>query len=567
MRQKDTAKKESKFTIKKMFSLIAMIPMFCAVCLTCIISIVEFRNISKSDNLAHMHSVATASGQKIDLIVTEHGTKILDDRDRMHRLLDDVCIEGIDNSYAYVVSNDGVIKYHPDENEIGKSIEIEAVKSLVEKSNKCENIDSDTITYEYDGNTKYASFYCNPLSYYVLVISANESDILAAPNKVIRMLVLISGILIALFDIVVLILSRKFAQPLNQVVAAMTVISDGDLTQNANVKSFIAETQQLVQGTEKINANFGGILKSMSSASDSILETFRDISSMTGSALDATTQVAGAIESIASDATNQATAITDISKSMQMMVDASNNIDTVVSNINNYVDELNGSSDDMKCKIEEMSASSNEMTTQVADIATKIQETGNSIKQMADILKVIEEIASQTNLLSLNASIEAARAGEAGRGFAVVADSIKTLSDNTAEELGNIKDIIYATTQSFSVCTEYAEKVTTSNDINMQYLNHVIASFVSMSDGIQSMRNKLSEVSELTRRLNMMITDVFDKTHSIEHSAENTAASTEEVTASSEELTALMNNIMGDCDIMTTKMGELSKDISNFKTM
>lgn len=79
---------------------------------------------------------------------------------------------------------------------------------------------------------------------------------------------------------------------------------------------------------------------------------------------------------------------------------------------------------------------------QVLSISNKIEETNDAINKESDILKVIEEIASQTNLLSLNASIEAARAGEAGRGFAVVAGSIINLAENTSDELNNIREII-----------------------------------------------------------------------------------------------------------------------------
>ena len=89
------------------------------------------------------------------------------------------------------------------------------------------------------------------------------------------------------------------------------------------------------------------------------------------------------------------------------------------------------------------------MTSQISGIAAKINDTNDAIKHMTEILNVIEEIASQTDLLSLNASIEAARAGEAGHGFAVVAGNIKTLAENTSSELSNIKEIIDSLTKSF----------------------------------------------------------------------------------------------------------------------
>lgn len=560
-----TAKKESKFTIKRVFSLIAMIPMFCAVCLTCAISIIGFRGISKSDNLTYMHSIVEASGQKVDLLVTNKGISVLDDTKTMNSLLEDVGLDGISSSYAYLVSADGVIKYHPDNSKIGNPVENKVVKSLIDKLNKGEDIESDVVTYDYNGKLKYAACYYNPQSYYVLIISADESEIMAAPNKVIGLLVMTSVVLIFLFDTCVLLLSRKFSKPINSVVNTMSIIADGDLTQETDVKSGVTEIQQLVQGTAKINNNFGGVLKSASSASKSILETSDDISSMTDSALDATTQVASAIENIASDATAQAAAITSIADSVQEMVNDSKDIDMAVTNINEFVETLNRSSAEMKGKIEEMSSGSEKMTKQVSGIVTKIRDTDDSIQQMSNILRVIKEIASQTNLLSLNASIEAARAGESGRGFAVVADSIKDLSDDTANEVNTITEIIQSLTENFKECITYTDEVASSNEANVQYTDQVIRSFESMSERIQSVKEKLQDVYNLTANLGKLISDVSAQAKSIEQTAEDSAASTEQVTASSEELAALMNNITQQCSAMSDQMSSLSDDINQFK--
>ena len=148
------------------------------------------------------------------------------------------------------------------------------------------------------------------------------------------------------------------------------------------------------------------------------------------------------IENVAGDATNQVNSVSDIVNNIDVMVSDGEDMNHAIDDIEEYVHQLNTSSADMKEKIELMSSGSNTMSEQVLSISNKIEETNDAINKVSDILKVIEEIASQTNLLSLNASIEAARAGEAGRGFAVVAGSIKNLAENTSDELNNIREII-----------------------------------------------------------------------------------------------------------------------------
>ena len=248
-----------------------------------------------------------------------------------------------------------------------------------------------------------------------------------------------------------------------------------------------------------------------------------------------------------------------------MMAEDGKNINHAVENINECVEQLSTSSNDMKSKIETMSSGSSQMTEQISNIATKISETNIAISKMADILKVIEEIAAQTNLLSLNASIEAARAGEAGKGFAVVAGSIKGLAENTSAELGNIKEIISVLTDNFAECGECIEIIVNSNQDNLTYTDQVINSFESVFAGIKSTGDELENVTKLTDNLSILIHSITGQIDNIEKGAEGTAAATEEVTASSEELAALMHNITEKCEAMTNQSKELVESISKFK--
>ena len=219
----------------------------------------------------------------------------------------------------------------------------------------------------------------------------------------------------------------------------------------------------------------------------------------------------------------------------------------------------------MKLKIEVMSNGSSQMTEQISNIADKINETNAAIIKMADILSVIEEIATQTNLLSLNASIEAARAGEAGRGFSVVASSIKSLAENTSSELENIKEIIASLTDNFSACGEYIETVVVNNKENLSYTGEVIDTFEVIFEGIESTGNKVQDVTRITNEMNDLIRSISSQIEHIERGAESTAAATEEVTASSEELTALMHSITENCNNMNKQANHLVKNLTRFK--
>jgi len=219
----------------------------------------------------------------------------------------------------------------------------------------------------------------------------------------------------------------------------------------------------------------------------------------------------------------------------------------------------------MKDKMDAMSKGSMQMSTQIENIYNQIMKTTESINKMQDVLNVIQDIASQTNLLSLNASIEAARAGDSGRGFSVVASNIRELSENTSKELSNIRDIIGELTSSFEECNASIDTVVGTNKQNAEYTGLVINSFDTVFDDIKNTNEKVSHVTTLTEQINDMMSQIADGIETVQRGAESTAAATEEVTASSEELNALMHNITENCSIMTTEAESMVADLSKFK--
>ena len=365
--------------------------------------------------------------------------------------------------------------------------------------------------------------------------------------------------------IVLLFIVNKMIKPILKSSETVKCIADGDLTCHVDDINGKDEIAAMNNSVGNMVQNLNEVIHKVFVVSNDVMSLSGEISSMTESAMDATSQVAVAIENVASDATNQAGAVSEIVNSIDMMVEDGEDIHKAVDSITDYVGQLHNSSNDMKLKIEVMSNGSSQMTEQISNIADKINETNAAIIKMADILSVIEEIATQTNLLSLNASIEAARAGEAGRGFSVVASSIKSLAENTSSELENIKEIIASLTDNFSACGEYIETVVVNNKENLSYTGEVIDTFEVIFEGIESTGNKVQDVTRITNEMNDLIRSISSQIEHIERGAESTAAATEEVTASSEELTALMHSITENCNNMNKQANHLVKNLTRFK--
>ena len=149
-----------------------------------------------------------------------------------------------------------------------------------------------------------------------------------------------------------------------------------------------------------------------------------------------------AVEDVAEGSTGMAASISKINENLLEMSNETKDINASVDEIKNQTTAVQDSSKIMNDKIKSMQDSSHKMDEGISAISKRIETVNTTVDKVSNIVSVIEEISSETNLLSLNASIEAARAGDAGKGFAVVAQEIRVLSDNTNTELENIKQII-----------------------------------------------------------------------------------------------------------------------------
>ena len=379
------------------------------------------------------------------------------------------------------------------------------------------------------------------------------------------MIVAVIGVVLA-----VIATTAEIAKPIERMKNELNEIVDGiknnagDLTKRVTTVGR-DEIGQLGRGVNVFIDTLQEIMKQIKDSTDSLNNIVGNVISKVGTAND--------------DSNNISAVMEELSASMEEVASTINNIETNTTDVDSDIVELDSSSQelldyavDMHKRAEELEhkAVANKQSTSdvVNEIIGKLQsaiEGSRSVERVNELTDEILNISSQTNLLALNASIEAARAGDAGRGFAVVADSIKGLSENTSNELENIRKIISTLVENFKECEKCIELVVKSNQSSTESTKDVIESFRIINNDVVSTNEKLTVVHETDEKMMKDIMEIDNQVKVIGQVAESNAAATQEITASSEELTALLTNISSTCNSMTGYVDNLVKDMNQFK--
>jgi methyl-accepting chemotaxis protein len=165
-----------------------------------------------------------------------------------------------------------------------------------------------------------------------------------------------------------------------------------------------------------------------------------------------------------------------------------------------------------------------------------MQEMGNRSSQIGNIVETIEDIASQTNLLALNAAIEAARAGEQGRGFAVVADEVRKLAEKSASATRDISGLIRGIQQSVKEAIEAMEVGAREVDLGVSRAGEAGKALQDILSAAEAVRQQTEEAAREAVTMHSAANKLVSAMESVSAVIEENTASTEEMSANSSEV-------------------------------
>ncbi|MDR2552602.1 MAG: methyl-accepting chemotaxis protein [Treponema sp.] len=500
---------------------------------------------------------------------------------------------------AGVYTSDGLIVAHYDQSRIGKNIkDSEEERDLLgdkleEVSDALANVDK-TYTITRRDNTQNTTLH---LIYFPIMFEDIPDPwnlLVGVPMEKVTQPVrdlTVFTIAFAVFTtiiaaVIAFFLAVRITKPIVGVTLTLKDISEGegDLTKSIQVssKDEIGDLAQYFNATlEKIK----NLVITIKKQSITLFDIGNELSANMTETAAAINEITANIQSIKSRVINQSASVTETNSTMEQ-------ITTNIDKLNHHVEKQTTSVSQSSSAIEEMLASIQSVTATLMknaenvaelseasevgrsglqEVATDIQEIARESEGLLEINAVMENIASQTNLLSMNAAIEAAHAGEAGKGFAVVADEIRKLAESSGEQSKTISTVLKKIKESI-------DKITVSTDNVLNKFEAIDGGVRTVADQESNIRNAMEEQSTGSKQILESIGQLNDLTHQVKGSSTEMLEGSKEVIQESKNLEKVTQEITGGMNEMAsgaeqinvaiTRVNEISgKNKENIETL
>ena len=360
------------------------------------------------------------------------------------------------------------------------------------------------------------------------------------------------------------VISTGISKTVREMSGGLAKVAQGDLTQDFATKRQ-DEFKELTGSLNAMIESMRGLMRDMKQFGSKVTGLAEDVSDKTGAINTSMQDIARAMDEVASGVQGQAE---DTESSNENMISFSENITTVTektSHMGQTADKAIEAVEQGRVIVQELSGKSDttvSLTRVLVDDIDAVQKNSEEIKSFVD---VINSIAGQTNLLSLNASIEAARAGEAGRGFAVVAEEIRKLADQSKESGNKIHEIVKKIGETADKTTASAREAESMVNEQARALQETVNVFGMIQDCVGELVEGIRVITQRLEESMLEKDKVEGSLQNIASVSEEVAASTQEVTATLGEQVSVVQTLKEEVELLRSDALELDNSIEKFK--
>ncbi|MBD5467200.1 MAG: HAMP domain-containing protein [Lachnospiraceae bacterium] len=373
-----------------------------------------------------------------------------------------------------------------------------------------------------------------------------------AINSAIISLIIGTVIVLGIILVIVVIMVRIIVRAMTNLTGAVTKLGSGDLNVELHVDALNQRNEigALADNVNHLVVNLREIMNGIQKDAATLNDCSIQLTGSVDTTISAISQVTKAIEEVAEGSTTQAQ---DTAGAMANIEELNATLDIItdkVVTLSKMSDETKKVSNHAQATMVELIDINTQTKTDIDNIVEQSEKNVEAVNKINVILKTIEEISSQTNLLSLNASIEAARAGEAGRGFAVVAKEIGSLAESCAAAAREIQEIIVS-------LVDDIQKTSSLSDVLNESATKQLGKIQDTRAMFDKVLNAVGEISQGTERIREEVVSIDAVKNGIGETIESLSSISEENAAASEETTASANLVNEDMK----QIGQVSQEM------
>ena len=381
--------------------------------------------------------------------------------------------------------------------------------------------------------------------------------------------VLIASIVAIILYIIIIIVDTSLVRYIRinlvKVDDDINTLAHNDLSFEPFILDNNDEIGSLSKSCDKLQEGLADIIGQIYDSSDNVSNSSKNIAQLASICNEQIESVASAVNDMATTATTQAGDITQLSNNMndiQGLIEENGEASQKLADASGAIDNVTAEGMKEVERLMEVTKESLESFNQIFGLLTGITDSANKIGEASSL---ITDIASQTNLLSLNASIEAARAGEAGRGFAVVAEQIRQLAEQSANSASAINEMLDELTKASDLADKQSKVVKDCVDAQNNSVEATKGKFEDIVDSINKVNDAIKKITDVNKVITTNFTEVNDLVTSLSSAAEENAASSEEIAATTDMIKTSVGDVYASSKEIHEEADVLADEVKHFK--